>query len=50
MKSDFLPFAYITLCSHFSLLLVLLFVVKSLHPFVAFLQERNTDNFNDGIF
>lgn len=50
IKNDLLPFAYVALSSYFSLLLVLLFLVKNLSPFVAFLQERNTDNFNDGIF
>lgn len=50
MKSVLLPFAYIALSSYFILLLVLLFVVKCLNPFAAFLQEKNTDNFNDGIF
>lgn len=39
MRSDLLPFAYIALSSYFSLLLALLFEVKSLDPFVAFFRK-----------
>lgn len=50
MKSGLVPFACVALSRYFSLLLALLFRVRSLSPFVVFLQEGNRDNFNDSIF